>query len=185
MKVKLLLLFLLLSNFVSSQEHLKPGSKARKIYISDWITNKPKDTILEGKNIVLLFWDPRNTSQYISNKKVDYIKEINSLQEKMQRKDLYFISMAPAEAITHVKSYLKNNEFKTIAVIDKTKRTQRGFGNKDGSIFLPLVILIDKNGIMKWINIPYSLDEKTLNEFLDNNLAPSSMYERMIDKPIN
>ncbi|KGO96066.1 hypothetical protein [Flavobacterium enshiense] len=177
MKIKTLLLFVLFSNFLFSQEHLKAGSKARKIYISDWITNKPKDTILEGKNIVLLFWDPSNTSQFFGNKKVDYIKEINSLQEKMQRKDLCFISMTPADAVTYLKSYLKNNEFKTIAVIDKTKRTQRGFGNKDGSIFLPLVILIDKNGIMKWIGIPYSLDEKILNKFLDGSLNPYSQFD--------
>jgi hypothetical protein len=176
MKAKYLLLFLIFSNYTFSQTNLKVGSKANKIYVSDWLFNTPNDKVLDGKYIVLLFWSVTNTTQYIGGKKINYLEKFNQFQEKFQRNDLYFISMAennPGE----VKKYLKENIFKTIAVIDITRRTQIGFGNKDGSIFNPLVILIDNKGDMKWISTPCSLTEKVLNDFLNNTLEPSSMFD--------
>lgn len=178
MKAKILIIILFFSNYIFSQKNLKVGSQARKIFVSDWIMNTPKDKILKGKNIVLLFWDPTNTSQYIQNKKVDYIEKFNLFQEKFQQKDLYFISMADSDNVNAIKKYLKKGNFKTIAVIDKTRRTQRGFGNKDGSIFFPLVILIDKEGVIKCICDPYSFDEKYLSDFLNNTLVPFSMFDK-------
>jgi hypothetical protein len=176
MKAKFLLVLLIFSNYAFSQSNLKVGSKSKRIYVSDWLLNKPKDKDLEGKYIVLLFWSATNTSQYIGGKKINYIERFNQFQEKFQRNDLYFIAMAESNP-EEVKKYLKENDFKTIAVIDKTKRTQIGFGNKDGSIFNPLVILIDNKGDMKWISTPYSLTEKVLKDFLNNTLEPSSMFD--------
>jgi len=176
MKAKILIFILFFSSYIFSQQNLKVNSQAPKIFVSDWIKNVPEDKVLKGKNIVLLFWDPTNTSQYIQNKKVDYIKKINLFQEKFLQKDLYFISMANNDNVSAIEKYLKNNDFKTTAVIDKTRRTQMGFGNKDGSILFPLIILIDKEGIIKCICDPYSFDEKYLSDFLNNALVPFSVF---------
>jgi peroxiredoxin len=176
MKLNILFLFLLFFNPIFSQENLKTGSRAKKIYISDWLANTPNDKVLEGKYIVLLFWEPKNTTQYIGDEKVNYIENFNKLQEKFQREDLLFISVSN-DNLTETKKYLKNNEFKTIAVVDKTKRTQTGFGKKDGNIVTPLVVLIDNKGIIKWVTFPYSLNEKYLKQFLNNTIEPFNSFD--------
>ncbi len=169
MKKIILTLFLLALIQSFSQENIRVNEKVQ-IKISNWILNTPKDKNLENKYIVLEFWA---TWCYPCLKSV---KHINEVQSKFNRKDLYFISITD-EKVEAVKSISKKIDFKSIVVSDQMKYN---YFWKNGlkSLSLPLTILIDNNGIIKWIGMPFILNEKIIQDLVDNKLDPYSMFEK-------
>jgi thiol-disulfide isomerase/thioredoxin len=168
MKKLILTLFLLILTKSFSQQNIRTNEKA-KIKITDWILNVPQDKNIENKYIVLEFWaswcDPCLKS----------VKHINDLQSKFNREDLYFISITD-EKVEDVKSVSKNINFKSIVVSDQRKYNYF-WKNGIKSLILPLTILIDNKGIIKWIGMPSILTEKIIQDLIDNKLEPYNMYE--------
>src|SRR5690606_25457450 len=67
-------------------------------------------------------------------------------------------------------------DFKTIVVSDQTKATQKSFGDgKRGITQLPLTVLIDNKGIIKWIGSPSKLTATVLDDFLNNRLKINTL----------
>jgi hypothetical protein len=158
-------------NISFSQKHLRTDSKANKINITDWIINTPKDKNLNNKYIVLNFWSIAKNDQH----GYDFVAKFNGLREKFNRNDLYFITITD-EKVTDVKNYFNDIDFNSIVVSDQKKITQTLYGSKDGTIFIPLTILIDKNRMIKWIGTPYMLDEKIMQDFITNQLVSYNMF---------
>ena len=171
--MKNLIIALLLFSFCFSysQKHLRTNTRANNIYITDWIINKPKDTLLNNKYIVLHFW----TTSLEKQLDYDFIEQFNGFQEKFNQKDLYFITMTK-EKKEVIQNYFKNKAFISIVVSDQKGITYRTYGSKDGSIETPLTILIDKKGMIKWIGFPYYLNDQIINDFINDKLEPYSMF---------
>jgi len=163
-----LILFL---NNAFSQKHLRLNELAPKIHITDWILNTPKDKNLEGKYIVLEFW--ATTCKGC----LESVPHLNELQNKFNRSDLYFISITDEEVKDVIKTS-KRIDFNSIVVSDKIKRTQIAYGNKEANLVLPLTILIDNKGIIKWIGIPALLNDEVIEKLLNNTLIPFNMYAK-------
>lgn len=158
-----------------SQKHLKPNSKAPKINITDWVINVPenKDKELTNKYIVLNFLNtiPNENPNY------DFVSKFNYLKSKFDKSDLCFLGLyyeKPAE----IKKHLKGKTIKTIIATDVKKITHSYYGNKEGDILLPLTVLIDNKGIIKWVGFPYHIDEKIIADFLKDDLVPYSLFEK-------
>ena len=161
-------------NSVYSQKHLKLNEPAPKIYITDWILNVPKDKTFANKYIVLEFW-----ASWCSGC-IDYVDHLNEIQSKFNREDLYFVSITD-EKVESVLSIAKKVKFNSIVVSDQKKNTQRLFGNRSANMTLPLTILIDNNGIIKWMGIPALLDENIVRDLLNNSLIPFNLFSKSND----
>jgi len=165
------------------QELVLLEQDAPKITITNWIKNIPDDKTLVDKYIVLEFWATWCVP-CLKN-----VPHINSLQETFRdQKDLYFLSITNEEPIK-VRKLLERINFTTIVVTDESNQTQVSYGNgATGITRLPLTVLIDKKGIVKWIGSPEQLDEKLLMEFLNDksltNKKELTKYDKSIKKQI-
>lgn len=158
-------------NNTYSQKHLRINEPAPKIYITDWVLNVPKDKTLENKYIVLEFW-----ASWCEGC-IKQVPHLNQIQEKFNREDLYFISITD-EKVENILSISKKIDFKSILVTDQNKATQRLFGNRKADMVLPLTILIDNKGIIKWIGIPSLLNEEIVRSLLNNTLVPFDLFRK-------
>lgn len=171
------LIFIFFISSAYSQNHLSANTKAKPINITDWVINTPKDKNLKGKFIILNFWSLDKNVE----RNYNFETKFNAFNDKFNRKDVYFITMT-SEKVQDLKDYFKTVKFNSIVVSDQKKITQTYYGSKDGSIYLPLTILIDNNGIIKWIGLPYDLTDKILTEFLDGSLTPYNMFVKPKNK---
>ncbi len=161
MKKIIISLILMYSFNIFSQQNIKVGERAPLINITDWVVNVPKDKKLENKFVVLEFWATW------CGPCLRAVPHLNDLQDKFKRDDLYFISITdePVHKIEKIHSVV---DFKTIVVSDQTKATQKEFGDgKRGITQIPLTVLIDNKGIIKWKGNPSRLTESLLNDFLN------------------
>jgi thiol-disulfide isomerase/thioredoxin len=176
MKLKTLLIFLVLfnTNINLAQYSIKVNQKSPEIFVTDWIRNTPKDKILKDKYIVLEFWATW------CGPCIEAVPHLNDLQAKFNRDDLYFISMTD-EKIDRVERLLKKVNFKSIVVSDQTKKTHIAYGNGvTGLEAYPFTVLIDKSNTIKWIGSPKQLNDKVLEDFLNDKLIPFTLYEKAI-----
>ncbi|WP_339812293.1 TlpA disulfide reductase family protein [uncultured Imperialibacter sp.] len=160
--MKYLLFLLTCLNFgrLSAQSNIKVGEKAPEIHITDWIANVPADKNLNHKFIVLEFWATW------CGPCIAAVPHMNDLQKQFNQNDLYFISITD-ESVAKVERSLKRIDFQSIVVSDQTKQTHINFGDgKEGLEAYPLTVLIDKNGVIKWIGEPKSLTGELMKTFL-------------------
>jgi len=170
MKIRLLLLItIFLVNNLSAQEKLKIGDKAPFINIEHYLQNKPKDTSLKNKYILLEFWATWCTSC------LKEVPKINSLTQKYsKRKDVIFISITDEEPVK-TKSTLEKVPFKSIVVSDETSVTLKNYiTDADGSYAIPKTILIDNKGIIRWVGTTMKLNPELFEKFLANKQIEKS-----------
>lgn len=137
------------------------NEKKHIINITDFIHNIPNDKSFEDKFIVIEFWATW------CGPCLDAVPHLNELQEKFKlNNDLVFISMTD-EKPEKIKATLDRIDFKTIVVSDQSKKTHKDLEvEKDGVMMIPLTVLIDNNGNVKWKGHPEELNEEKLNSFL-------------------
>ncbi len=169
MRTKFLFFTLFVFINLFSQENLRVNEKAN-INITDWILNVPKDKNLNNKFIVLEFW---SSSCKPCLKAVEHL---NELQSKFNREDLYFISLTD-ERPEEVNKTARKVPFNSIVVSDQRKYNYF-WKNGIKSLVLPLTILIDNKGIIKWIGLPNFLTEKEIKNLVENKLEPYSIYKK-------
>lgn len=147
-----------------AQSNIRIGEKAPAIKITDWIENTPADKDLAGKYIVLEFWATW------CGPCIAAVPHMNELQKEFNRKDLYYISISD-EPVEKIKRTLKRVDFKSIVVTDQTGQTQKNYGDKvEGLQAIPLTVLIDNKGIVKWVGLPTQLTQKVMADFLNGKV---------------
>lgn len=137
------------------------NEKKHIINITDFIHNIPNNKSFEDKFIVIEFWATW------CGPCLDAVPNLNELQEKFKsNNDLVFISMTD-ENPEKIQATLDRIDFKTIVVSDQSKKTHKDLQvEKDGVMMIPLTVLIDNNGNVKWKGHPEELNEEKLNSFL-------------------
>ncbi len=153
---------ILISSQVYAQQTVKAGDKAPEIHITDWIENVPEDKGMTGKYIVLEFWATW------CGPCIAAVPHMNELQKEFNSPDLYYLSISD-EPVEKIQRTLKRVDFKSIVVTDKTGQTQKNYGDKEeGLKVIPLTVLIDNKGIVKWVGLPNQLTREVMTDFLDN-----------------
>lgn len=171
MKSILCSLCLLLCTCASAQSNINAGQQAPKINITDWVLNVPEDKNFDGKFVVLEFWATWCSPCIAA------IPHLNELQEEFQRDDLYFVSMTD-ESLPLINRFLDRLDFKSIVVSDQSKQTHIGFGDgKEGLEAYPMTILIDPEGIVRWVGRPKQLTREVMGDFLDLTLPPTHLMK--------
>lgn len=90
------------------------------------------------------------------------VPHLNELQAKFKnQKNLLFISLT-YETPEKVKRTLDKIKFQTIVATDETNQTQKNFN----VIGVPYTILIDNQGFIRWIGVPFMLNEKMIELLL-------------------
>lgn len=145
---------------LNAQTNIKVNDKAPKISITDWIQNAPLDKDLKGKFIVLEFWATW------CGPCIAAVPHLNELQKEFNQKDLYFISMT-YEPVAPIKRLLKRIPFKSVVVTDTSNQTQIKYGDGvEGLTTIPFTVLINNEGIIKWIGSPELLTRKLMADFI-------------------
>lgn len=173
MKKSLLQIILfLLATITFAQSNIQIEEKAPKINITDWVKNMPDDTNLEGKYIVLEFWATW------CGPCIAAVPHMNELQGKMENPNVLFISITD-ESVDKINRTLERIDFNSSVVTDTTKQTQVEFGDgKKGLEAYPMTILIDNEGIIKWIGGPNQLSLEILDRFLHNKLIGINHFKK-------
>jgi uncharacterized protein (TIGR03435 family) len=137
------------------------NEKKHLINITDFIHNTPNNKSFENKFIVIEFWATW------CGPCLDAVPHLNELQEKFKsNNDLVFISMTD-EKPEKIQATLDRIDFNTIVVSDQSKKTHKDLEvEKNGVMMIPLTILIDNNGNVKWRGYPEELNEEKINSFL-------------------
>lgn len=164
MKIKILITSIILfQNFCFAQIKLKIGDKAPLIYVESYLKNKPKNTDLKNKYILLEFWATWCKSC------LEEVPKINDLAERYaDRNDIVFISITD-EKPKKTKSTLDRIDFKSIVISDTTLKTHKNYiMNRDGGYSIPQTFLIDQNGIIRWMGITMKLNPELFKKFIEN-----------------
>lgn len=162
--ISLLLVFILIATAAIAQSNINIDEKAPAINITDWVLNKPDDIALSGKYIVLEFWATW------CGPCIAAVPHMNELQSKVNDPNLMFISITD-ESVEKIKRTVEKIDFKSAVVTDLTKQTQVNFGDgKKGLEAYPMTVLIDNDGVVKWIGEPKQLTKDILNQLVSNEL---------------
>ncbi|WP_162127695.1 TlpA family protein disulfide reductase [Flavobacterium phycosphaerae] len=161
-------------DYINQESIIKVRLNGRAdLKITDWINNVPEDKKLDDKFIVVNFWKSGFNSGSFS------IEHMNDLQAKFTNKNLYFITLTN-EKPDLIKKALKNYHLKFNSMIASDQRKLNSFWTGGiNTLSLPIAILIDNKGIVKWIGMPQNLDEKIINDFVNNRLEPYDVYSKI------
>lgn len=171
MKKLFLPLLILLALNVFSQSNIEVGAAAPEIHITDWIANTPADQNLSDKYIVLEFWATW------CGPCIKAVPHMNELQKKFDRNDLYYLSLTD-ESVEKVNRTLKRIDFHSIVVSDQTRQTKLAYGDgENGLESLPMTVLIDQEGIIRWIGLPSQLTAEVMRDFLAGRLEGFNHFD--------
>lgn len=112
--------------------------KALDFVVEKWLTKEPR---MKGKFILIDFWGPACSPCR------KLIPKLNEWSKRFQ-KDLLVIGVAPnkEEAVRKMKEPV----IEYFSAIDTERRMDEGYGLK----FYPMAVLIDPDGIVRWIGYP-------------------------------
>ncbi|MCO6174292.1 TlpA family protein disulfide reductase, partial [Flavobacterium sp. NRK F10] len=163
MKDKFLYIIFFNSIVVFGQTNITIGVKAPEIEVTDWIYNIPNDKSVDNRFVVLDFW-----ATWCGHC-IDEFSFLDSLKSEAISKDVLFLSITDErpEKIKKVINRL-TIDVKTSIVTDTNGVTQERYGNGQKITILPLVVLIDNKGIIKWKGS--KLDKQTYYDFLLDDL---------------
>ena len=165
MKNKIILVsFFLFSLLFSCQK----AEKKVVLNATDYIANIPKDKSFQNKFIVLEFWATWCAPC------LSAVPHINDLQDKFKSNpDLIFVSITDEKSERVLKT-LKHVDFKSIVISDQTKKTHKALGISE----IPVTVLIDNNGIVRWKGSPEELNEDLLKNFIDGKFLINNKDEK-------
>ena len=155
----ILTITLLLSTIISSiAQIIYKDSIAPKIEITHWINNSEGMSILENKPIILEFWSTW------CGPCVKAIPNFNQLTERYN-KDITFISVNSYETKTNVENFLLKKPMSSFVALDESENLKNAFNVQS----IPVTILIDKNGMLRWRGITSELTDDLISTFLTEN----------------
>ncbi len=158
MKLKLVLLFLFFSHLTYSQT-VYQSTTAPTLRFTDWINAKNEKNILEGKPIVLEFWASW------CGPCVKAFPHFNKLTEKYSDK-ISFIAVNAHESKEIIENFLIKQKLSSYAALDEDKYLYNALDIQT----IPVTIIIDKNGMLRWRGIATDLTEEILDLFLKENI---------------
>ena len=139
-----------------------------EINVTDYISNIPIDKSFKNKFIVLEFWATWCAPC------ISAVPHINELQNKFKsNNDLIFISITDEKA-EKIKNTLKHIEFNSIVISDQTKKTHKSLNVSA----IPITILIDNKGVVKWKGNPEELNEELIKKFIKGKISYKANEEK-------
>jgi len=158
MKNILLFLFLLKTVFSVSGQIIYKDSVAPKIEFTNWIDNPRGNLVIKDKPVVLEFWSTW------CGPCIQSIPHFNKLTEKY-KKEITFISVNSYETKEVVEKFLTKKNMLSFVSLDENKSLKNAFNIQS----IPVTIIIDKKGMIRWRGIASELTDDLLNNFISQN----------------
>ena len=128
------------------------GKKAPQLHVEQWLSGNLENT--RGKVLFIDFWATW------CGPCVKSIPELNEWQEKF-KDDLVVIGLSNEQPDV-VKKFMESTKMNYRVAIDTQGRTSKEVGVKG----IPHVLIISKDGIVRWQGFPGSNEEKLTTELL-------------------
>lgn len=132
---------------------------APKIEITDWINNPHGQSVIKGKPVVLEFWSTWCAPCIAA------IPHLNNLTEKFGE-DIAFISVNSYESRERVEKFLLKKHIKSYVALDENENLKNSFNIQN----IPVTVIIDKDGMLRWRGIASELTEEILQTFISENV---------------
>lgn len=169
--VKILLCVVLFWGGVLKTQIIYQNEKAPKLWFSNWSSvSNIQDSLIE-KPILLEFW-----ASWCKGC-ISTIPKLNKLAE-MYSNRMTFISVNSYESLETIKDFLQRKEVKSIVYHDKDQALKNAFNIH----VIPIAILIDKKGFLRWKGYPYEINPAFIDVFLQNNDIPTHSNTNLIDE---
>ncbi|WP_316847293.1 TlpA disulfide reductase family protein [Pedobacter psychrodurus] len=152
------------------QSQVKVGEQAPHIEITSWIKNVPEIKDLKNKFIVIDFWATWCAPC------LETVPHINNLVAKnISNKNLVFLAMTD-EKEEKVNWLLKRVQFSAAVVTDVSRQTFDDFNVK----FIPLCVMIDDTGIVRWVGNPGELSNEIIQGIREEKPVPLSPEKKTL-----
>lgn len=152
--IALTLLLLFLRPFNSSSQIVYHDSIAPKFSLAGCVNCKSKE-LGHSKHLLLEFWASWCKGCLTT------IPHINHLARKYKN-DIAFISINSYDSLNIIEHLVNEKNIQTLVIHDQYKTIQNSFK----ITLLPICILIDNQGKLRWRGTPKSLTMKLLDEFI-------------------
>jgi len=158
MKNNFVFIFIFLFHFAHCQT-VYQDTLAPDLKFTQWINNSKGTGVLNDKHIVLEFW-ARWCGPCIKS-----FPHFNKLTEKYSN-DITFIAVNSFETKDVVEKFLIKNNLSSFVALDENKYLYNAFDIQN----IPVTIIIDKDGMLRWRGITTELTEDVLDVFLEKNI---------------
>ena len=140
---------------VHEMGNVKLGQAAPDFSTLDLSNNMVSLASYHGKKVVLLdFW-----ATWCSPCRMEMV-ELQSLQDKFKDKSFEILSLNQGEAADVVGQFINRKKYGFHVLLDSDGATSAKFGVRA----IPTLVLVDKDGIIQWLQVGYESGNKDLEQ---------------------
>ena len=165
-------LFLFLSIHLSGQViYDKTESPDLDVANWDWINPENGRKNLTGKHLVLEFWASWCKSCLAA---VPHLNELNTEFSE----DIAFVSVNSYDTQSLAEKVIKKHKMNSYVVMDQDKYLKNLFEVQ----LIPVTILVDKNGVLRWKGLANQLTSELLEGFIRTDTIHSVIDTKLVDQ---
>lgn len=152
-------------------QHIYENERAPEFALYQLYNNNDKIELEKGKPIILEFWATWCASC------IKVIPHMNELAKHYTDK-ITFVAVNSYDTESAILEFLKKNEIKTLIGIDKEEFLKKKLEVQ----IIPVTILVDKNGFLRWKGLANELTTNFLDVFLaENRILDYANNTKIID----
>ena len=136
-----------------------------------WINSDNKEKEIAGKHLVLEFWASW-CSRYLTT-----TSNINRLNTEFSE-DIAFVSVNPYDTPSVIEKLIQKHGINSYVIRDGDEYLKDLFEIQ----LIPVTILIDKNGVLRWKGLTHQLSAGMLEEFIQNDTIHTISDTIMMDQ---
>jgi thiol-disulfide isomerase/thioredoxin len=142
---------------VGAMGHLKAGEAARDFSLAD-LANQPVTlSSFRGEKVVVLdFWatwcGPRRMA----------MPGLQTLHEELDDRGVLLVSVNQSEPVERVRGFIDRKKYTFRTVLDRDGEV----GNRYGVRAIPVVVVVDKKGLVRRLQVGYTFEDKELRQLL-------------------
>jgi peroxiredoxin len=146
---------------VREMGNVKLNQPAPDFSALDLSSNKVSLTSYRGQKVVLLdFW-----ATWCGPCRMAMVG-LQSLREKYKGQDLEILSLNQAEPAVQVRQFIDRKKYTFHVLLD----ADQSIGAKYGVRGIPTMVLVDKSGVIQWLQVGYGKDESELQQAVERLL---------------
>jgi thiol-disulfide isomerase/thioredoxin len=142
---------------VRAMGHLKVGEAAPKFSLAD-LANQPVTlSFFRGEKVVVLdFWATWCGPCRMA------MPGLQTLHEELKDRGVLLVSVNQSEPAERVRGFIERKKYTFRTVLDRDGEV----GNRYGIRAIPVVVVVDKKGLVRGLQVGYTFEDKELRQLL-------------------